>query len=583
MILNKTLFINTLIIIVFIFLTGCKDNVKEIKNQKGSNEKDKYASGEMVWASGMEIFNDKCASCHNFEMAEIGPNLSGITSEVDKEWLKAFINNPQSVIESGDERAVAKFETYKLYMPAFPELKGEELENLLGFIHHFSEAEKKNKSNRPGGLVNPVKEKIETSNLNLVLEEWLTIPASADETPLARINKFASLNTSTGERLFISDLRGKLYEIVNDTVHEYLDISTEPDFFHSPGWANGLGSYAFHPEFESNGLLYTTHTVPANQAPADFPIPEGVRSTLQWILTEWKADNPNAKEFSGSKREVLRIDMFARAHGVQELTFNPFAKKGDADYGLFYLGIGDGSLALGGHPELCDNYNNIWCSIIRIDPLGRNSKNGKYGIPKDNPFVNDPEKVAEIWARGFRNPHRFAWNKNKPNQMLVSNIGQHSVEEVNLIKKGEDYGWPNREGTFLYDVNANTELVYPLPEEDSTNYTNPVIQYDHDEGNAVCGGYVYYGDKIPLLKGKYIFGDIPRGTFFYSNTADIIDGKIAPAYRIGIEIDGEITKMTDVVNNQRVEIRFGQDNSGEIYVFAKSNGKVYKVIGCNKI
>ncbi|MBM1107354.1 PQQ-dependent sugar dehydrogenase [Aurantibacter crassamenti] len=577
---RKFPFINTLLVIVFIFLTGCKDSPKENK-ETAKDQKDKYAYGEMEWQQGMEIFNEKCASCHNFEMNEIGPNLSGITSEVDKDWLKAFIHNPQKVIESGDERAVAKFETFKLYMPPFPEIQGDELENLLGFIHRFSEAEKKNKNARPGGLINPIPEKLASSNLNLVLEEWLTIPASADKAPLARINTFLPLKTDTGERLFISDLRGELYEIVDDTVQVYLDLSKEPDFFHSPGWGNGLGSFAFHPEFEKNGLLYTTHTVPGETATADFAIPEGIEAKLQWVITEWKTENPSAKKYNGTKREVVRMDMYNRAHGLQEIVFNPFAKKGEPDYGLLYLGIGDGTAALAGHPELTDSFSHIWSSILRIDPLGTNGRNGNYGIPEDNPFVGDSEKLDEIWARGFRNPHRFAWNEKNPSQMLVSNIGQHSVEEVNLIKKGADYGWPNREGSFLYDVDANTELVYPLPEDDS-KYTNPVIQYDHDEGNAVCGGYFYNGDNIPLLKGKYIFGDIPQGTFFYSEASDIVDGQQSKVLRMGVELNGKTTTLKEITKNTRVEVRMGQDSQGELYIFTKSDGKVYKVIGCNE-
>ena len=571
---------NVLSVVLCCLLTACNFTGANEKDARGIKVKDNYVGGEMAIQHGMELFNQHCANCHNFNVREIGPSLNGITSEVSKEWLTNFIKDPKKIISNGDKRAVAQFEKYKLYMPAFPNLNDNDLEDLLGFIHKFSEAEKRNRNARPGGLLNPIVEKIATSDLHLVIEEWLTVPPSAETTPLARINKMSAVTTKSGERLFIADLRGKLYEIKDDTVQVYLDVKEKfRSFIDNPGWGNGLGSFAFHPEFEVNGLFYTTHTEPAKTAPADFAIPDSVNVTLQWAITEWEAEHPSAKKFTGQRRELLRVDMLSGAHGFQELTFNPFSKKGDSAYGMLYLGIGDGASALSGHPHLCDNAGQIWGSVIRFDPSGRNSINGKYGIPKDNPFSDDPEKLREIWARGFRNPHRISWNPKDPNQMLVSNIGQHSLEEVDLVKKGRDYGWPNREGTFLYDVNANTELVYPLPDDDS-GYSYPVIQYDHDEGNAVSGGFVYSGNTIPLLKGKYIFGDIPRGTLFFSEASQFIEGEQAPIYRIGLELNGKATNFVEITQNERVEIRFGMDNAGELYIFTKSDGKVYRVIDC---
>jgi len=578
--LSKNLFLNVVIFSLSSFLIGCNEGKKENKDTAEVKEKSVYARGELNLQHGMELFNQHCTNCHNFMGNEIGPSLSGITSQVDKEWLISFIKDPKAIIESGDERAVALFEKYKLYMPTFSNLEDEEIEDLLAFIHRFSEAEKRNSKARSGAILNPIAKKIPVSDLSLVIEEWLTIPPSSDSDPLARINKLSAFKTAKGERMFIADLRGKLYEIINDTVQVYLDFNKEEEnFINNPGWGTGLGSFDFHPDFETNGLFYTTHTEPPKSGPADFAIPDSVKISLQWVLTEWKSKKPSSEKFLGEKRELLRVDMVTHAHGFQEVTFNPLAKKAAADYGLLYLCIGDGASALAGHPYLCDNPGKIWGSIIRIDPAGRNSANGKYGIPKDNPFVDDKGKIDEIWSSGFRNPHRISWNPNNPDQMLVSNIGQHSLEEVDMIKKGADYGWPNREGTFLFDVDANTEVVYPLPENDSI-YSYPVIQYDHDEGNAVSGGFVYAGAKIPLLQNKYIFGDIPRGTLFYSETGELVEGRQANIFRLGLEFEGKTTDLGKITQSDKINLRFGQDSSGELYIFTKSNGKVYKVVGC---
>ncbi len=559
------------------FLSGCGSGSE---NAAVVESKDVYARGEMAIQHGMQLFNQHCASCHNFSENGIGPNLTGVTSEVGKEWLVSFIHNPPGVIESGDPRAVALFEKYKQYMPPFPMLEGEDLEDLLGFIHKFSEGEKRNKNNRPGGLINPIPGTIPVSDLTLELEKWFTVPASSEAPPMTRINK---MFPSPDGRLFIHDLRGKLYQVhENQELSAYIDLAAEiPDFIDNPGKGNGLGSWAFHPEFEQNGLFYTTHSEPAGTAPADFPVPDSIKVTMQGILLEWKVNNPDADSFAGTRRELLRVDMAGGAHTLQELTFNPLADPGTADYGMLYLGIGDASTALMGYPFLCDSYEDIWSSVIRIDPLGSSSANGNYGIPPDNPFVNTPGALGEIWAYGFRNPHRISWDETGSGKMFITNIGQHSVEEVNLGQAGANYGWPHREGTFLFDVDANPEVVYPLPEDD-TSYTYPVAQYDHDEGSAVSGGFVYSGQAVPELKGKYIFGDISLGTLFYSEVDAMNQGQQAPVYRLQLSMNGKLSDMASITGSRRVDLRLGTDSQGELYLMAKANGGVYKVVGADQ-
>ncbi len=575
---TRTIFIAS-VLGLFIVQVACNRFGNKVSPQNAIAANDDYVSDELSVQHGMALFNQHCASCHNFSEAEIGPNLSGVTSAVEKKWLVAFINDPTAVIQKGDERAVALFDKHHLYMPAFPMIKEKDLEDLLGFIHKFSEGEKKSKNIRKDGLLNPIPDKIAPSGLDLVIEEVLTVPPSAETGPKARINTFVALKTQDGERLFLADLRGKLYEMVDSSVRVYLDMNEEEaNFIDHPGLGTGLGSFAFHPAFEQNGLFYTTHTEPAKTATADFSINDSIHTTLQWVLTEWQAKDPLAPKFTGTKRELLRVDMVSGIHGFQQLTFNPLARPGDNEYGLLYLGIGDGGSGLGGYSFLCDTPGRIWGSVIRIDPAGNNSTNGNYGIPKDNPFAEVAGKVGEIWNRGFRNPHRISWDESGSGKMLITNIGQHSVEEINLGKKGADYGWPKREGTFLFDIDANAELVYPLPPDDS-GYTYPVIQFDHDEGNAVSGGYVYAGTKIPELRGKYIFGDIPRGTLFFSEVADLIDGQQAPIFSLGLEFNGKATNFAEITQSERVDLRFGCNYEGELFAFTKSNGKVYKVVG----
>ena len=561
------------VVILLLIISSCGTN------ESNSKIEQKYLIGELPVQEGMVVFNQNCASCHNFNSAEIGPNLAGITSKMDKEWIKAFIQNPQKMIQKGDERALAKFEKFGVYMPAFDHLEEKDLENLLAFIHKFSEGEKKNTSNRKGALINPIIKPIPESNVNLVVEEFTTIPSSSPTPPDTRINTLRTQGKGKLERLFISDLRGTLFEIIGQKPHPYLIISEFiQEFIDAPGLGSGLGSFAFHPDFETNGLLYTTHTEPSKTKKADFAVSSEVKSRLQWVLSEWKTKTPTAPTFKGQQRELMRVDMVTQIHGFQELTFNPNAKPNTPDYGLLYLGIGDGGAALAGHPELCGTKNRIWGSVIRIDPKGSNSENGKYGIPESNPFANK-EGLGEIFCYGFRNPHRISWEQGGAQKLLISNIGQHSIEEVNLGSKGAHFGWPFREGSYVFDINANPELVYtPTDKEREAIFQDPVIQYDHDEGNAVSGGFVYTNDQIPSLKGNYLFGDIARGTLFLTPLVEIEKGKQASIQKIGLELNGEKTSFISIRPNERVDLRFGQDSGGELYLFTKSNGKVYRVI-----
>ena len=561
------------VVILLLIISSCGTN------ESNSKIEQKYLRGELTVQEGMVVFNQNCASCHNFNSAEIGPNLAGITAKMDKEWIKAFIQNPQKMIQKGDERALAQFEKFGVYMPAFEHLEEKDLENLLAFIHKFSEGEKKNTSNRKGALINPIIKPIPESNVNLVVEEFTTIPSSSPTPPDTRINTLRTQGIGKLERLFISDLRGTLFEIIEQKPYPYLIISEFiQEFIDAPGLGSGLGSFAFHPDFETNGLLYTTHTEPSKTKKADFAVSSEVKSRLQWVLSEWKTKTPTAPTFKGQQRELMRVDMVTQIHGFQELTFNPNAKPNTPDYGLLYLGIGDGGAALAGHPELCGTKNRIWGSVIRIDPKGSNSENGKYGIPESNPFAHK-EGLGEIFCYGFRNPHRISWEQGGAQKLLISNIGQHSIEEVNLGSKGAHFGWPFREGSYVFDVNANPELVYtPTDKEREAIFQEPVIQYDHDEGNAVSGGFVYTNDQIPSLKGNYLFGDIARGTLFLTPLVEIEKGKQASIQKIGLELNGEKTSFISIRPNERVDLRFGQDSGGELYLFTKSNGKVYRVI-----
>ena len=529
-------------------------------------------------AKGEATFNQNCIGCHNFRQDGIGPQLGGLTAKVAPSWIERFIKNPQKVIRSGDKRAQQVFKKYKVVMPSFPLLKEDDVKSIVAFLNVQKEPAQLVTKGNGKELLNPIPEPVKISNLVADLELITTIPPSANLPPLARITKIGL--QPGNDNLFILDQRGKLYQLRNNQNEVYMDLQKlRPKLIDRPGLGSGFGSFAFHPDFNKNGLLYTTHTEPARSATADFAYADSIKVTLQWVLSEWKTDNTRDSVFSGKGRELFRVNMVQVNHGIQEIMFNPLSRPGDDDYGLLYIGVGEGGCVENGFPSLTHNLENIYGTILRLDPAGNNSLNKQYGIPKNNPFVhNKNTKIRkEIYAYGFRNPHRITWSSK--GKMLVSNIGHGNIESVNLVEPGNDFGWPIREGTFSVNSSGNLNKVFALPANDNIyHFSYPVAQYDHDEGKAISGGFEYTGTAIPRLKGKFLFGDIPSGRLFYFDMFDMKQGKQATVKEWKITINGIPQTLKNVCGSTRVDLHFGKDAKGELYVLTKADGKVYKLV-----
>ena len=558
-------------------LVGCQNN-------NPSTEEFLIPTEPAVIAHGKELFQANCSACHNFRQSAIGPNLAGVTTEVEADWLYRFIHNAPEMIDAGDERSVRLYEEYKQYMPTFAMLDSSDITAIIGYLHTYQERPPlASAASLEGVLSNPIPEKIASASLALVLEEVAQAPATLSEPPIARINKMLTLPVAdAADRWFIHDLQGVLYEVEDSTFRTYLDVREQLDnFIDKPGLGTGFGSFAFHPDFHNNGLLYTTHTEAPGSAPADYAYSDSIDVTVQWVLTEWQTDDPQADRFAGAPRELLRINMVSGIHGMQELTFNPTAKPDDEDYGLLYLSVGDGGAVLQGHPELTQNLSGPWGSILRIDPRGSNGPNGQYGIPDSNPFAQDGDEqtLGEVWAYGFRNPHRISWDRAGDHKMLISGIGQKNAEEINLGVAEANYGWSEREGTFRLDPQGDIDKPYALPSNDAERgFTYPVAQYDHDEGRAISGGFVYRGKAIPELRGKYVFGDIVTGRLFYVESDSLRLGQQAEVKELGLQIAGRDTDLRSATGINRVDLRFGIGPDQELYLFTKSDGKVRKVV-----
>ena len=545
----------------------------------------KAAGLSPVLAQGKQLFQTNCSACHTFSQTGIGPNLAEIPADVSPGWVQRFIRNAPLLIEDGDKRANQLYRQYKLMMPAFTQLSDTEVAALTQYIG----ANRKNPLSSAGdktmgpAVIDPIPQKIGPSGLRLTLDEITTAPITNTPPAVARINTMRVLRQGAQQQLFIADLQGILYRLQDKTLQTVLDLREHfPQFINKPGLGTGFGSFAFHPLFTQNGLLYTTHTEKAKTAPADFTYADSIPVAMQWVLTEWKLENPSAAIFRGQPRELMRVDVVTPIHGMQEIAFNPLATKGNPDFGNLYIGIGDGGATENGYYFLCDDTRKAWGKLLRINPLGRTSKNGRYGIPADNPYAKDATSMGEIYCRGFRNPNRFSWMPD--GKLLVADIGQTNAEELNLAVKGANYGWPEREGTYRINHRAKMDKVYALPPtEKPGTYRYPVAYYDHDEGNAISGGYAYAGTELPLLRNKYVFGDVANGRVFLVDDTQLKQGQQATITELDLLISGQQTSFKALNQGKKPDLRIGEGPDGALYFFTKTNGKLYKVTACTSL
>lgn len=446
----------------------------------------------------------------------------------------------------------------------------------LGLPQTSQELERKKATVVP--ITNPFEATVPVGDIKLKMTEIAEIPASDTQGDTrARIN-YLTHGGDGSQRLFVNDLRNNLYLIKKGEVSVYLPFKDYfPDFVDAPRLNSGFGFVAFHPDFESNGKFYTTHTEAGQALKDKTPDYETSRQTqVHGVLIEWTAKDPKADQFVGTHRELLRIGFNIFLHGIQAINFNPTVQAGVSDYGLLYIAMGDGEENPNqtSRPQHLSTHEG---KIFRIDPMGNNSSNGQYGIPQDNPFIQKDNALPEIWAMGIRNPHRMSWDA-KTGRMFFSMIGENQIDAIYEGIKGANYGWNNREGAFVFD-RENPMYVAALPADDSLyHYTYPIIQLDHDDSKALIGGYVYYGKRIPALQGKYLFGDIVFGPLFYADAAQMITGAPAPPVH-RIQLYNEKKELTtfvkEVSHYYRADLKFGQDEAGEIYLLSKTNGKVY--------
>lgn len=470
----------------------------------------------------------------------------------------------------------------------------------------------------------PIPERIVKRGLTVQIKEISRLPDTRKRYPTgedalgwARVSFVREL--ADGRR-FANDSRGFLYLLHgNNPPSLYADVAAAFPFAVYNRLESGFIGFTFHPEFARNGLFYTVHAERAKGNPAkpNF-IPPGYGesdATYHDVITEWHATNPAANTFEGTRRELLRVAQVVSnlTHPMGTVEFNPTSKPGDSDYGLLYtsgsdLGFSNGGGPNAANPKQTQRLDTVVTAILRFDPrspsvTGGRKGLGDYTIPAINKFAHDsdPKTLGEIFAYGFRNAHRISWDLTD-GTMFASDIGMSNIEEINIVREGNNYGWMQREGYFDNGVNkpgGSLEQVYALPDdilngERKDGFTYPVAVYDHNDGQSITDGFAYHG-RIAALRGKFVFGDILRGRLFAADLAamkkadDGIPRTVAPIEEIQLYVKDPRGKRVYVTLHELIEATLGatvvradlhisRSRDGELFITSRQDGTIRMLV-----
>ena len=475
-------------------------------------------------------------------------------------------------------------------------------------------------------ITDPLPAPIEKRGLMVQIRDVVRLPrtlgllhASQDVDPAgwARVSFVRDLPDG---RRFANDQRGYLYLLDgNSEPSVYADFAAAFPLAVYNRLESGFIGFDFHPEFARNGLFYTAHGewAFANPGSVNF-IPPGYTETdvtHHNVITEWRASDPTANAFDGTRRELLRVAHVTAnmSHPFGYVGFNPTSAPGDPDYGLLYTSGSDLGFSNGGgpnseNPGQTQRLDSVITAILRIDPRSPSESSGvkglgDYTIPAGNPFAadGDPETLGDIYAYGFRNAHRLSWDLTD-GTMFAMDIGMNHIEEVNIVHAGGNYGWMPREGYWenaMIRPGGALNQLFELPADvldgrTRDEYIYPVAIYDHNEGRAISGGFAYHG-RIEALRGKFVFGDLVRGRVFAADLAamkaadDGVPGTVAPVEEIQLYVRDpsgnrvsvsfrELIERTNGAAAERADLHLSRSRDGELFLTSRQDGMIRMLV-----
>jgi len=336
-------------------------------------------------------------------------------------------------------------------------------------------------------------------------------------------------------RLFVLELPGRVRIVRGGELlpEPFLDLSG----LVSCCGERGLLGLAFHPDFPANGRFFVHYT--------------DLAGTTRVVEYRVSAADPDRAD-PGSARTLLTLVQPFSNHNGGQLAFGPD--------GFLYIGLGDGGS--GGDPlGNGQNLATLLGKILRID-VDRADPGRAYGIPPGNPtYAGQSGAFREIWAYGLRNPWRFSFDR-ATGDLFVGDVGQNRWEEIDRIPAGEggrNLGWRRKEGNHCFQPATGCEIP---------GLTDPILEYSHDEGCSVTGGFRYRGSASPPMDGVYLYGDFCRGIIWGAVSGA---GGDAGTWSTAVLLDTDFAIST-----------FGEDEVGELYVaeYAPApGGRIHRLVG----
>lgn len=319
-------------------------------------------------------------------------------------------------------------------------------------------------------------------------------------------------------RVYVVEQHGVVHRIdpaAPERAEVFLDISPRVS---RRGNEEGLLGLAFDPGFAGNGRFYVYYSA---------------ASPRRSVLSRFHTGSDGLGD-PASESVLLQARQPYSNHNGGMIAFGPD--------GMLYVALGDGGSS--GDPRRNgQDLATLLGAILRID-VTRAGDSAPYATPDDNPFVGQSGARGEIWAYGLRNPWRFSFDR-RTGDLWTGDVGQNDLEEVNIIRRGGNYGWNVMEGSRCFNsASCNADDFEP-----------PVTEYGRDAGCSITGGYVYRGQRLPELRGVYLYADFCSGRIW------------------GLRRDGErVTEQAQLARAGFQVPSFGEDGAGEVYVLGFDGG-----------
>jgi glucose/arabinose dehydrogenase len=328
-------------------------------------------------------------------------------------------------------------------------------------------------------------------------------------------------------RLFIVEKGGAIRVVKDGTLlpTPFLDLTAQV----STGGEQGLLGLAFDPDYATTGRFVVHYT--------------DVGGNTVVSVLRVSAGNADVAD-PASEAIVLTAEQPFANHNGGQILFGPD--------GMLYIGLGDGGSSgdPGGRGQ---SVADLLGSILRVDVRSGTG----YTIPPDNPFVGRTDARPEIWSFGLRNPWRFTFDP-ATGDLYIADVGESAWEEIDMVGaaegagRGANFGWNVTEGRHCFAQSGC----------DPSRFTLPVLEYSHDDGCSITGGFVYRGAAIPELQGHYFYADFCRG---WVRSVRLQDGQVVD------------TRQWPTLAPGGPVPSFGQDAAGELYVLSQG-GRVFKIV-----